>query len=194
MPELVGATVSPEALLGRRAAELADRLGSAADWPARFALLDRLLAAWLRPGRMPDDAVTGAWWRLQRSGRTVGEVAAEVGMSRRGLELGFRRRIGMSPKTVARIARFQYAVHRLGEPGARLADAAADCGYADQPHFNREFKAMAGTTPSELFAFLQGLHGLSLLTAPVRGSEQAEPARRGGRLHPVGDVELGDDP
>ncbi|MGK5740288.1 helix-turn-helix domain-containing protein [Micromonospora sp. URMC 103] len=155
-PELVDATVSPEALLGRRAAELADRLGSAPDWPARFALLDGLLPTWLRPDRAPDDVVTRAWWRLQQPGWTVGEVAAGLGISRRGLELGFRRRVGMPPKTVARVARFQRAVHRLGRPGAALARA-TDCGYADQPHFSREVRAMAGVTPGELFAFLQDL-------------------------------------
>ncbi|MFG3697559.1 helix-turn-helix domain-containing protein [Micromonospora sp. NPDC047620] len=156
VPELVGATVSPDTLLGRRAYELADRLGSAPDWPARFALLDELLAAWLRPDRTSGDAVTRAWWRLQRPGRAVGEVAAGVGISRRGLELGFRRHIGMPPKTVARIARLQHAVHRLGRPGATLA-LATDCGYADQPHLSREVRAMTGLTPTELFAFLQDL-------------------------------------
>ncbi|MEV1333364.1 helix-turn-helix domain-containing protein [Micromonospora costi] len=155
-PELVGATVSPSTLLGRRAGELADRLGSAPDWPARFALLDDLLAAWLVPGRAVDDAATRAWWQLQRPGRTVGAVAGGLGIGRRGLELAFRRHIGMSPGTVARIARFQRAAHRLGRPGAALA-LATDHGYADQPHFTREVRALTGVTPGELFAFLQDL-------------------------------------
>lgn len=165
LPELVGLTVGPEALLGRRAAELADRLASAPDWPTRFTLLDGLLMEWLRPGgqsdrrpagQQPGDAVDRAWWRLQRPGRTVGGVAAGLGVSRRALELGFQRWIGMTPKTVARIARFQRAVHRLSRPGTALAEA-IDCGYADQSHFSREVKAMAGFTPTELFAFVQDL-------------------------------------
>ncbi len=155
-PELVGATVDPAALLGPRAAELADRLGSAPHWSARFDLLDELLTAWLPGGRAPDGAVDRAWWRLHRPGRTVGEVAASLGISRRGLELAFHRHVGMPPKTVARVARFQYAVHRLGQPGAALAGA-VDCGYADQSHLAREVRAMTGVTPTEMFAFLQDL-------------------------------------
>ncbi|MBL6276389.1 helix-turn-helix transcriptional regulator [Micromonospora fiedleri] len=155
--KLVGATVDPAAVLGPRAAELADRLGSASDWAARFALLDALLAAWLpERNRPPQEVVTRAWWRLHRPGRTVGEVAAGLGISRRGLELGFRRHIGMSPKTVARVARLQYAVHRLGRPGVGLSQA-VECGYADQSHLTREMRALAGLTPAALFAFLQDL-------------------------------------
>jgi AraC-like DNA-binding protein len=39
--------------------------------------------------------------------------------------------------------------------------AAVVCGYADQPHFNREFRAMAGITPTQLFAFLQYVRPLA---------------------------------
>lgn len=154
--ELAGLTVALEDLLGHRAAELADRLGGAPGWPARFGLLDDCLSAWLAQEQPSDGLVTHAWRRLEESaGRIrIGGLAEELGVSRRYLETGFRRQIGMPPKTVARIARFQHAVHTLSKPSARFSAAVA-CGYADQPHFNREFRAMAGITPTELFAFLQ---------------------------------------
>jgi AraC-like DNA-binding protein len=155
VPELVGATLGAETLLGRRAYELADRLGGLPDWPTRFAVLDGLLAGWLRP-RDTDALVTRAWWRLHESpGRlTIGALAGELGVSRRRLEVGFRRHVGLAPKTVARIARFQYAVHLLTRRTAGPA-VAAECGYADQPHLTREVRALAGITPTELCAFLQ---------------------------------------
>jgi methylphosphotriester-DNA--protein-cysteine methyltransferase len=100
--------------------------------------------------------VSQAWWRLQESaGRlTIGGLADELAVSRRHLEIGFRKEIGLPPKTIARIARFQDAVRVLSAPAATLASAVA-CGYADQPHLGREVRAMAGMTPGRLFAFVQ---------------------------------------
>ncbi len=48
--------------------------------------------------------------------------------------------------------RFTHAVARIGE-GVRggaldLAAVAAECGFADQPHLDREFRDFAGTSPS----------------------------------------------
>jgi AraC-like DNA-binding protein len=96
------------------------------------------------------------WQRLQAAGGriTIGALAAELGVGRRRLETGFVREIGLTPKTVARIARFQDAVQVIAAPSGTFCAAAA-CGYADQPHFNREIRAMAGITPSELRAFVQ---------------------------------------
>ena len=125
-------------------------------WAARVAVRVDRLSAGLDPGRLPDGPVMYAWRRLQASAGqiTIGGLADALGISRRYLEIGFQRQIGLTPKTVARIARFQRAVQMLGQPAAQLETALA-CGYADQPHFNREIRAMTGITATELFAFLQ---------------------------------------
>jgi AraC-like DNA-binding protein len=43
-----------------------------------------------------------------------------------------------------------------GGPGARrdatIAEIAADCGYADHAHLDREFRSLAGCTPTEYVA------------------------------------------
>ncbi|MCM4077624.1 helix-turn-helix domain-containing protein [Paractinoplanes hotanensis] len=120
----------------------------------------------------PDPAVTAAWWRLRRGDRPrIGVLADELGVGRRRLERGFRQHIGMSPATVARIARFQRVVGRFGA-GAAPAEAAAGSGLADQSHLARETRALAGMTPSALAAHLR--------TPPVLASQTSKTAGRGG--------------
>jgi AraC-like DNA-binding protein len=154
--ELAGAVAPLDSLPGSRAGELVGRLEAAPDCPARFAVLDEVLTAWRRPERQPDGIAARGWQRLQAAAgkSTIGELAAGLGVGRRRLEASFAREIGLTPKTVARIARFQDAVQVLAAPSGTFAAAAAR-GYADQPHFNREIRAMAGITPSKLRALVQ---------------------------------------
>ncbi|GAA0268687.1 helix-turn-helix domain-containing protein [Cryptosporangium japonicum] len=147
---VAGGTFALDGRLGR----LSDRLAELPDWPARVAALDAVLTTRLR-GRTVERLVDRAWWRLQDpAGTPVGSLAPELGVSRRHLELEFRRRIGLTPKTVARVARLQRAVGVLTAPTATLGDAAA-VGFADQSHLSRETRALLGSTPGELFAFVQ---------------------------------------
>ncbi len=152
---LVDQVVALDALIGPEAARLAERLAESPDWTARFAVLNSWVAARLAEGDEPDaePVIDSAWWRLQapHAPATIGALATELGVSQRYLQLGFGRQIGLVPKTVARVARFQHAVAALGKATGGYAVP----GYADQSHFCRETRALTGVTPSELFAFVQ---------------------------------------
>jgi AraC-like DNA-binding protein len=153
--ELRNRAIELEDVFGRDARRLIEELYDAASWDARFTILDRELAARIRSARRPSAAVLCAWSRLLSSrGRvSIGAIVDEVGCSQKHLIAQFREEIGLSPKMLGRVLRFGHAIRTIKTGGAvRLADLATDCGYYDQAHFSRDFRAFAGVTPTELIA------------------------------------------
>jgi methylphosphotriester-DNA--protein-cysteine methyltransferase len=65
-----------------------------------------------------------------------------------------RRQVGLPPKTVARLIRFHAVRARIQQAPRRWGDVAQAAGYADQSHLNREFRELAGTTPSDFVSRL----------------------------------------
>ncbi|TDE33601.1 AraC family transcriptional regulator [Actinomadura sp. 6K520] len=139
-------------LLGRGARTLVERLAATPSWGERFDLVDDFLLRRLEVGPAPDPEVARAWRLLNRDLTvTVADLAADVGWSRKHLTNRFREQAGLPPKVMARVLRFQRAVELLSG-GAGFAEAASASGYYDQAHLNREFRALAGCTPTELLA------------------------------------------
>jgi AraC-like DNA-binding protein len=143
------------AILGRRGIELHDRIADARGWREAFGLVRGYLidARQRREDAAVRPEVAYAWHLLERTqGRIpVGALADRVGVSARHLTTLFRREVGRSPKTVAMLMRFQHATARISESVRRgrvdLAAVAADTGYCDQAHLNREFVQFAGVPP-----------------------------------------------
>jgi len=79
----------------------------------------------------------------------ISEIAEELGISTRQLERGFVSTVGISAKQLARTIRFEEAHNRiLLEPRLSLTELAFELGFADQAHFNREFKAFSSLNPT----------------------------------------------
>ena len=151
MGEIAGQVVELEDLMGGPdARELAERLGEALGWPERLDLFERAIARRILAAPPVASELDWAWQRLLDTdgAAPIGELASALGWSRRHLAARFREELGMTPKALARVLRFERAVQRL-RAGDELADLALDAGYYDQAHFNRDFRAFAGTTPTE---------------------------------------------
>jgi AraC-like DNA-binding protein len=142
-------TVALEDVLGRGAEQLVERLVEAPDWNARFALLDDAFAEPPSPSR----EVVHAYARLRAThGRVrVRALADELGWSRTRLAARFREQVGVPPKTVARVLRFERALELARRGGRSWGEIAYECGYYDQSHLVNEFRAMAGRTPTGVF-------------------------------------------
>ncbi|OLF18048.1 helix-turn-helix transcriptional regulator [Actinophytocola xanthii] len=150
--ELANTTVGLADLLGSDAPLLAERIAETRGWPARFRVLDHYLAGRLRHGPALSAPVHGAWQRItSRPGsQRVAALAEQLGWTRQHLTVRFRHQIGLAPKTVARIARLHHAATMLSRPSPPTrAEVAHRCGYADQPHLNRDFRDLTGCTPGE---------------------------------------------
>lgn len=105
--------------------------------------------------RPPTPSVAWAWRRLnETAGRlTIGALAEELGSSRRHLITRFHEEIGLAPKALARVLRFNRVVGLLErETPMPWAELAQDCGYYDQAHLNGDFREFAGTTPTDFLA------------------------------------------
>ncbi|MGS2615191.1 helix-turn-helix domain-containing protein [Micromonospora sp. LZ34] len=122
--ELTNRAVGVGQLPGGWLDRLRVRVATAGDWPARFALLDAALAARLAATEPVDPRLAWAWRRLADTGGrvAVAALADELGWSRRHLAARFRDEVGLTPKTSARLLRFQRAYATLAAGPALAAD------------------------------------------------------------------------
>lgn len=155
MCELANQTVPIDDVLGRFGRDLVQRVGEAPDWPTRFALIDKVLRARLANAAPADPGVAWSLGRIVASGGAaiIGDIATELGWSHRRLIARYRDTVGLPPKLVARIVRFERLAAHVGtDPDIEWAAAANMCGYFDQAHLAREVRELAGITPTELRA------------------------------------------
>ncbi|HEX5781679.1 MAG TPA: helix-turn-helix domain-containing protein, partial [Solirubrobacteraceae bacterium] len=111
-------------------------------------------AALLLPGRSED----------------VASLSSKLYVSERTLRRRLDDAIGLAPKVVHRMLRFQgflALAHGRGGDPAELAMLAAEAGYADQSHLTRECLRLAGLSPRALL------------------QESLEDCRRAGHDHAV---------
>jgi len=152
MNELTNRVIELEDVLGAWGRRLAERLHDAPGWEARFGLLDSVIAARLAEAVEPALGVVQAWRLLEASGGQVSirTLADEIDCSHEHLTRLFRHQLGLPPKTLARILRFDRVMHRLERgAGGPWTDIALDCGYYDQAHLIRDFHQFAGSTPRQ---------------------------------------------
>ena len=137
------------------ARQLTAVLAAAASPAARRAILTDAVASRLASPGGPDPRVLAAVSVLGNPHATVATAARHAGLSSRQLRRLFDDHIGLPPKNLHSILRFQRLRARLAASGpapGTLARAAADCGYFDQAHLCRDCARLGGLTPATLLA------------------------------------------
>jgi len=118
----------------------------------RLHILEDTLRSRLSPGRAGHPAVSSAIDIIDRShgARPIAEITGRLGLStRRFLDL-FRAEVGLSPKAFSRMRRFAAVLDSITtSDDVDWTEIALSCGYFDQAHFNHDFRAFCGVSPSE---------------------------------------------
>ncbi|MBV8839595.1 MAG: helix-turn-helix transcriptional regulator [Alphaproteobacteria bacterium] len=146
MQHFTDANIELDDVVGAPARDrLQDALRDAPNAAGRLDIIEGFLLARLR--HAADPRVMQAIAALRRSpGRPIGAIAREGGLSARQLERGFLRTAGAAPKQMARTLRAERAI-AARHHGAAWADIALACGFTDQAHMIRDFRALSGMTP-----------------------------------------------
>jgi AraC-like DNA-binding protein len=151
--ELSERTVALEDLWVSETGEMQERLLAAASSPNHmFRTLEDMLRSHLRKTATLHPVVAYAVQKLVVAPdlQSIRKLQDDTGYSpKRFIEL-FNESVGLTPKVFSRIQRFQSAITRIAR-GDRVdwAGVAADNGYCDQSHLNREFRVFSGVTPAQ---------------------------------------------
>jgi AraC-like DNA-binding protein len=132
--------------------ELGERLAAAASPAEAAATLEAEVLGRSAAADGPDPVVAETTRRLLpwRAG-DVGSLPSSLYISERQLRRRCRAAIGLAPKVVHRMLRFQgFLALAQGRADADLARLAAEAGYADQSHLTRESLRLAGLSPRAL--------------------------------------------
>ena len=163
--ELHNQVVSLDTLWGPRAASISDQLWDARTAEARVGILERALVerAHGRFDRHPAVAQAIALFDRSNGALPVDRVVQRVGLSQRRLVELFWKEVGLSPKRFCRVRRFSGVlrhVERLTDVDWTEVSLAA--GYFDQAHFNHDFRAFAGMSPSQYLRRRVARHHVAL--------------------------------
>lgn len=149
--ELAEGSFELQDIMGAGAVDLRHRLHETDSWERRFDLVERSLLARLREPQAPAPELAEAW-RLITASRgmaPIRDVAQVVGWSMRQLQQQFRAELGVTPKAAARVRRFERSVPLVSSGRMPLTDVALRCGWSDHAHMNRDWRALAGTSPTQ---------------------------------------------
>jgi AraC-like DNA-binding protein len=150
--EITDRHVSIDALWGASGRSMRQRLLDADEPMAVLRALEQDLVLRLRRPLLIHPAVAHALadpargWGFTR----ISNIQRHTGYSSKHFISLFRGAVGLTPKHYYRVKRFTGVLQSIaGGVGSSLAATAASMGYSDQSHMTREFRALAGITPTQ---------------------------------------------
>lgn len=151
--EITDQVVELGSLSSRLERELTRAASAAPSLPEKIAALERFLTRCLTNNKHDVRSMTLAAKIVAGAGLVpVDQLAHDAGISSRQLERRFLREIGIGPKLLGRIIRFQQVFRAVEVGNSAWSAIALECGYYDQAHLIRDFNQFARQTPAVLFS------------------------------------------
>jgi AraC-like DNA-binding protein len=164
MSELAGRVVSLRDLLPREHRSLSFRMAELPTWDARIDLAEQVIEQRIAASRCEVGVVSWAYRRIEASGGALDmrTLTRELGYSQKHVIRMFHEHVGIAPKLLARIVRFECLIQHLRHGGlGTWADLALEFGYYDQSHLARDVKEFTGATPTEARGMIVDFSALS---------------------------------
>lgn len=143
--------VQLEPLLGDAVSSFRDRVKAGSTVKSKFDLAEQYLKSMLKEDLSSFYLLEPAVEFLLKNPEqaTTKKLAELVGVSQKHLIHLFSKQVGLNPKSLARVIRFQRVLETLEKPEtADWLEIAINCGYYDQAHFSRDFYTFSGLNPS----------------------------------------------
>lgn len=152
LSEIAEQVLETDVVFGRPILALREQLVEAHGPEAKFLLAEAHLQALAGDGLTANPFIEYAVEHIiQKPGQlSLEQLSQKVGFSQKHLIHLFKMHLGLPPKAFLRIMRFQSAILKIEQGGGvNWVHLALDCGYYDQAHFIRDFRAFSGFSPEE---------------------------------------------
>jgi AraC-like DNA-binding protein len=156
-----------------------NRLGESRTFESRISIVEQCLLGRAAAAASGDDMAATAQYLFRRRGAIkISALAHLHGLGLRHFERGFKRSTGLSPKTFARIARFQAALDaKAASPKRTWLEISHSFGYYDQMHMVHDFESLGRNTPTNVIAQMGDVRPTALITER-EGRQEKSAGRR----------------
>ena len=141
-----------EQVFGKSITALHAKLKAHSSPEEKFMEIENWLSGQLRADDFYVNIVRQAVVSIQNASSeiSISELANKSGYSQKQFIELFKKYIGVTPKQLHRIVRFNEILSAIEKKENILwAGVAADCGYFDQAHFIKDFQSFSGLNPKE---------------------------------------------
>ncbi len=138
-------------IFGTPIIDFRERLLAAADFKTKFQLAENRLIERANFSLAPETVIREAVdCIINNSNANLAELVKQSRYSRKQFIHLFKKHVGIPPKLFQRIMRFNEILQKVENKAfISWAQISAECGYFDQAHFIRDFKAFSGYNPGE---------------------------------------------